>query len=142
MIWAYVQHLQFGNRFPAYVDVPPFFLRLPDRHTKTTYISEWELETLTREVIIHAPESSLSGKSLQNGSYYSQTINKVKSLEYGMSGFYVGPNNAIREMYRIAHRQFPWQSEHPSFGELEDILHFISRANIESVIGEKYETQK
>jgi hypothetical protein len=65
-------------------------------------------------VIIHAPESNLSGKSLKNGSYFSQTINKVKSLEYGISGFYVAPNNVLREMYRIAHRQFPWQSEHPS----------------------------
>jgi len=51
-IRAYVQHLQFRTRFPSDIEVPDWFLQAGSNVEKKVF--EWELDVLTRELLIHA----------------------------------------------------------------------------------------
>jgi hypothetical protein len=52
VIRAYMQHLQFKVGFPSDIDVPAWFLQARSNVEKKVY--EWELDVLSRELLIHA----------------------------------------------------------------------------------------
>jgi len=108
VIWSYIQHYQFNNKFPQDIEVAPEFLN-QDHIQKIRMCSEWELETITREIIINAQNSTLSDKSLKTWSYFSGSINKLKNIENEIGGMFVNKDNILVELFRISHRQFPWQ---------------------------------
>lgn len=108
VIWSYIQHYQFNNKFPQDIEVALEFLN-QDHIQKIRMCSEWELETITREIIINAQNSTFSDKSLKAWSYFSGSINKLKSIENEIGGMFVNKDNILVELFRISHRQFPWQ---------------------------------
>lgn len=109
MVRAYTQHLQFGREFPSDIEVSSSFLF--SHHWVEKQVYPWELEVLAREIIINSPDIPhlQSRKSLKKWSDFTQILNKVKTLENGI-GHYARRKIDI-ELYRIAHRQFPWQSK-------------------------------
>ena len=109
VIWSYVQHLQFNNPVPKEIEVIPEFLN-NDHIQKIRMCSEWELETLTREIIINGQESPFGDRTLKKWSYFASVINKLKNLENNIGGIYVNKDNILVELFRISHRQFPWQT--------------------------------
>ncbi len=114
VIWAYAQHLQFGNPFPDNIQVWNKFVNNATEMPRETYLSPWDLETLTRELILHAPiGNNLSDKSLRKWDNLANTKNKFRELENQIGAEFVNKDNILMEMFRIAHRQFLWQI-HPS----------------------------
>lgn len=109
VIRAYAQYLQFNEQIPKDIEVASYVLTAKDWIKKTFY--PWELETLAREIIINSqePNSMLFTKTLRKWSYFSSAVNKLKELENNMAQFY-SSESVLLELYRIAHRQFPWQS--------------------------------
>lgn len=77
---------------------------------RETYLSPWDLETLTRELILHAETgNSLSNKTLRKWDNMANTKNKLRELENQLGAEFVNKDNVLMEMFRIAHRQFLWQ---------------------------------
>lgn len=107
VVWAFVQHLQFKQVFPTEIEVIPEF-KEADYIQKIRWSSPWELETLVKEIIVNSNES-VAEKSLTKWNYFSLAINKLKALENEITRYYTNQENILVEMFRMAHRQFPWQ---------------------------------
>jgi len=107
VVWAFVQHLQFDQDFPTEIEVIPEF-KDADHIQKIRWSSPWELETLAKEIILNSHEL-VAEKTFTKWNYFSGALNKLKALENEIGGEYTNQENVLIEMFRIAHRQFPWQ---------------------------------
>ncbi len=108
VIRGYLQHLQFNEKLPTDIQVIPKFLSAKHKVEKGVY--EWELEILAREIIINSPDSDYFAfpKDLRRWDHFSGAVNKLKDLENEVAKLY-GKENVLLELFRLAHRQFPWQ---------------------------------
>lgn len=108
VIRAYMVHLQYGEELPDDIEVPPSFLLRRPRLRRVFY--EWELDTLLREVLINASDigAVTSRDTFRQARCFADAINKIKDLENTLDGLR-RPEDILLEMFRIAHRQFPWQ---------------------------------
>jgi hypothetical protein len=107
-IWAYSNHLQYNAKLPTDVIAAPEFINA--KHPVGKHVFEWELETLAREVIMHGSLEELPEmKKLREWSQFLLVVNKLKDLENAMAGKYSNKEVILVELFRIAHRQFPWQ---------------------------------
>lgn len=108
VIWAYINFMQFGVRFPNDIEVPPDFIEAENRIARGLF--EWEIALLAREVLVNGQEAPFfASKSLQRWSYFANAINKIKGFENNMWPVIGNASNLHKEMLRIARRQFPWQ---------------------------------
>ena len=108
VLWAYSQHFAFGNNIPPEIEVIPEFVQAESWPEKK--VLPWEIELLTREIIINAQLSTHTNKTLRKWNYFSGAVNKLKAFENELAGFYADKRSVLVELWRIAHRQFPWQS--------------------------------
>ena len=107
VIRAYMQHFQFKASFPNDIEVPLWFLQARSRVEKKVY--EWEVDVLTRELLLHASTLGAPDPRHTLRRWYSaEGVNKLKTLENHVATLY--PEGSILlELHRIAHREFPWQ---------------------------------
>ncbi len=105
VLWAYTQNLQFDKAIPS--DIQVFE---QSHQSRRISMPEWELETLMREAIINCQENLASFRTLKMWNYFSNTINKLRDLENGIAAKYVNKDTIFNEFFRLAHRQFHWQS--------------------------------
>ncbi len=109
VIWAYINFFQFDSPFPHNIEVHEEVHKtksLPNRP-----LHEWELSLLAREIVINGqPSFSLASKNFQNWRYFSNAINKLKDFENNAWPIFGGISNIHKEIRRISHRQFPWQT--------------------------------
>lgn len=107
VIWAWMQQLQFGEDFPADIEVPQEMRRL--LHTPRRGVYEWELALLAKELLVLAPENG--AVDLRSWERFSSASNKLRNLDNGISQRYESlfRQHIFIEMYRIAHQQFWWQ---------------------------------
>lgn len=108
VVWSYTQYLQFGKKFSKEIEVNPTLLYRKD--TKSWRPNEWELELLSKEIIINSQEISSSPISLKKWNHFYTVLNKLRYLRDEIAKTYINKGNVLTEFYRIAHRQFPWQS--------------------------------
>jgi hypothetical protein len=113
VIRAYAQNLQFNDNFPADIEVNGEFLK-KDHIQKAIWISEWNLEILTKEVIINSSESKWNTGTFRQWAYFSRAINKIKDIDTRISKDHIDRSNILRELKRIAYGQFGWQLARPS----------------------------
>ena len=103
--WAFSQYTQVKNfRFPDDVEKHASF-------SSTGYVQPfpWQLETIMREVVLHAADASRRDKSLKRWNTMSSIINSLRRLEDVIHEPILGPDNVLLELLRISHQQFPWQ---------------------------------
>ncbi|MBI2458968.1 MAG: hypothetical protein HYV53_00250 [Parcubacteria group bacterium] len=105
VIWAYSNHLQFGNSFPNDIETIPEFINAKTLPEKRIY--QWELELLLREIILNSQDTEKGLETLKKWNYFIGAINKIKEIENKLC--HVDKNNVLKELFRLAHRQFPWQ---------------------------------
>ena len=108
VVWSYTQYLQFGKKFSKEIEVNPAFLNRKD--TKSWRPNEWELELLVKEVIINSQEICSSSLSLRKWNHFYKVLGKLRYVRDEVAKTYIDKKNVVTELYRIAHRQFPWQS--------------------------------
>ena len=79
VIWAYSQYLQTeGFHIPDDIEVASQFLSaVPPQ----SFLSEWTLEQITREVIQSAHEAPQGGRSLRQWATLAQIANALRDLE-------------------------------------------------------------
>lgn len=104
---AYFQHLQFGQPMPRNIETGFEFQRGQNRIEKG--IVEWELDILTKELILNG---GIVGRySLREWSRLAKAVNMLRELENELHAEFreIMQPNILLEVYRISHRQFPWQ---------------------------------
>lgn len=106
VIWAYAQHFAYDHLLPSDIEVSIDFIEAKGWVDKKFF--PWELEILLREVLLNSKPFNGS-KSLRQWSYMRGSINKLKELEDNISEIYAEGKYIFVELFRIAHRQFPWQ---------------------------------
>jgi hypothetical protein len=108
VIWAWMQHLQFGIDLPSYIQVPASIRQALPGPEKGIY--EWELALLARELLAVAPVNG-GRTDLRLWQEFSTTLNELKNLDNAISGRYekLFRERIFFEMARIAHQQFWWQ---------------------------------
>lgn len=108
VVWSYTQYLQFGKKFSKEIEVNPAFLNRKD--TKSWRPNEWELELLVKEIFINSQEICSSSLSLRKWNHFYKVLSKLRCVRDEVAKTYIDKKNVVTELYRIAHRQFPWQS--------------------------------
>jgi hypothetical protein len=127
-IWAYAQKLQLtAFKFPKDIEVAVAFL---EHAVPRSWISEWELLVLAKEVIINSKDV---GPSLRNWATLSSIMNAIKELENSIYRRYGSAKNVLIEMNRIAHRQFTWQVDYPNLSSFARYLVLFDTAEIDQI---------
>jgi hypothetical protein len=108
VIWSYTQFLQFDIPLSPEIEVDDSCISKKRLGNK---FFEWELELLAREIIINS--SSGGSLSLKSWAHFAEAINLIKEIENQIAAHKdyreLFRQNITLELYRIAHRQFPWQ---------------------------------
>lgn len=100
-IWHLTTHLEFGMALPSYLaSANPY-----GRGQLQLGFFLWELDTLSREVILHC--DLVAGKPVNEWRQIVIAINMLRKLEEDAGN--IDEYNVMSEMTRIAHRQFHWQ---------------------------------
>jgi hypothetical protein len=135
VIWAWMQQLQFGQDFPADIEVPEDIRRVLRTPTRGVY--EWELALLAKELIVLAPENG--SVDLRSWGRFSSTLNKLKGLDNGISGRYEAlfRQHIFIEMYRIAHQQFWWQRALRLDSEVTRYLKIFGAPALDSILQQR-----
>ena len=134
VVRAYLQKMQFGKALPKDIQVDRSFLLAKSRPEGGVY--EWELEILTKELILNCDETN-SAKSLKEWRYFSGAMNKIKEIGENLAIKYreMMSCNILLEVYRIAHQQFPWQ-DLPSLIWITRYYKIFSHPQIDKIIYE------
>jgi hypothetical protein len=91
----------------------------------------WDLELLTREVILNSP--SIGGdRSLGRWDNFARAINFVRHIDNEMAKR-SGGEGILRELHRIVHRQFPWQRP-PSASSIMRYFKIFGGSQLESAV--------
>lgn len=110
-IWAHVVFQQYNRSLPRYINHFPIGYNLARTQIDFLrfHLHLWELETITKEVIINSAQYGKS-RSLENWNDLSKVVNQLKALENVIAKEYSSTDNVLVELHRISHRQFPWQT--------------------------------
>lgn len=129
-LWHYSQNLdndkavssEFANINPA------------GRATLRGLVHPWELDILSREVILNAGPSSSGGKDLYRVKDLIVAVNLIRKLQDKQRD--LAPGDVIlHEMHRLAQQQFPWQrSLHIKLARFHRIYR---EANLNALIAER-----
>lgn len=110
VIRAYMSNLQFKQDIPSDCEVHRDYLAATSHSELTRWISEFHLETICREVVLHAKEFGQAEDTLRDWKTLAKTVNRLKNLEEVIAGRYRSPELFMQELHRMAHRQFPCRS--------------------------------
>lgn len=134
VIWAYCQYLQIDDfRLPPEIEVLPQYLQL---EIPQTWISEWELEILAKEVILNGNAVASKGRALRVWNTLSDLVNSLKALENNIYGE-LGSPNILVELIRIVHRQFIWQGNRPNAASIIRYFKIFNRPAIDNICRQK-----
>jgi len=113
VIRVYVQNLQFGVEIPSDCEVDPEYASATSFQQKAKWITGFHLETLCREIILHAMETGVCTETLRDWKTLARIINKLKHLEEFIAARFSSSDLLMQELHRTVHRQFPWQMGRP-----------------------------
>lgn len=114
VIRAYMSNLQFKQDIPSDCEVHRDYLSATSHSERAGWIAEFHLETICREVILHAKEFGQAEDTLRDWKTLARTVNRLKGLEEVIAERYRSPDLLMQELHRMAHRQFPWQAFRPT----------------------------
>jgi hypothetical protein len=135
VIWAYCQYLQVDDfRFPQEIQVEGKFFKLD---VPQKWISEWELELLSKEVILNGGLVPSKGRTLRSWGTLSEIINAIKDLESRIYRFFGSKESVLIELVRIAHRQFIWQANPPNSVSIIRYYKIFNRPGIDQICVER-----
>jgi hypothetical protein len=110
VIWAYMNLFQFDTPMPANIQVADVVVK-NHRFPPGRGVLEWELALLAREMIINGHDNlSTATRNFQDWNYFAAAINGIKDFENNAWPIFGDVSNVMKEVRRIAHRQFPWQT--------------------------------
>lgn len=104
---AFLQWMQFNQPLPAALRDVRLNRDAPGRGVGLT---EWEVDILVREALLHSPINGT--RSAARWASFAELINQIKKIEDVAWAERIDQqdDDIWWELYRIAHRQFPWQT--------------------------------
>ena len=84
-----------------------------ERDEPRTWINEWLLMLLAKEVLLHSGVVAKKGASLRQWKTLADIIDRINRVETEIYGVYGSSDNVLVELIRIAHRTFGWQGDAP-----------------------------
>jgi hypothetical protein len=134
LVREYSQNLQFRNSdFSPDIEVAKEYLD-KDIVQKIRWLSECKLEILAKEIILNSSETITGEKTLRKWNYLVGAVNKIHDLEGEISKNYFDVSNVKRELFRMAHTQFPWQIESPNTGLLARYYKIYSYPKLDAIL--------
>jgi hypothetical protein len=131
VVWAYCQYLQIDDfQFPKDIEVAPDYFKLD---VPQTWIAEWELEVLAKELILNGNAVASKGRTLKKWKTLSEFVNALKSLESDIYGACGSPKDVLVELVRVAHRQFIWQGNPPNAASIIRYFKIFNRPAIHRI---------
>ncbi len=110
VIWAYMNLFQFDTPMPANIRVADVVVK-NHRFPPGRGVLEWELALLAREMVANGRDNLLAAtRNFQDWNYFAAAINGIKDFENNAWPIFGDSSNVMKEVRRIAHRQFPWQT--------------------------------
>lgn len=88
------------------------------------------LDTLARELVLNA--GPVGSRSLTTWDNLATAINHIKRLDEVASAL-GRPDEILLELHRIAHRQFPWQTQ-MRINPIIRVLKIFGRTAVESIV--------
>lgn len=133
VIWAWIQHFQFEAPIPGDIEAPDELranLEGPQR-----IFFEWELGLLAKQLLANAPLVA-TPRDLRTWETFRAVVNRLKELDNSISGHYeeLFRQNVLVEMYRSAHRQFPWQRTATMQSEAARYFKIFSTPEIDAIV--------
>jgi hypothetical protein len=104
-LWGYSQHIIEGRPLAAELAVGR---PLATATSMSDQIYPWDLDLLAKEVVLNAQNTAR--RSFRNWNDLITAINHIRRLEENVA-VESGQENIFYELYRITHRQFPWQTK-------------------------------
>lgn len=127
VVRAYSQALNFNQGFPS--DLQP----IPTWNDLSTGVHSWELDLIAREAIINCA-NLYTPNTLRKALNFARTVNKLKELENSISEKFVSTDTVLRELDRIAHRQFVWQTDRPTNTLLYRYYRIFNEPRLQKII--------
>lgn len=114
-IWGLSNNLQFDKPIPKNIQVRKEFDEKMDITTRRYWgVNEWELEFLCKEIICSGLIGYTSQYTLRDIRCLGEFTNDIRKLEdkiYSQTTLDHDDKRIFKQVFRIYHRQFPWQ--HP-----------------------------
>jgi hypothetical protein len=123
VISAYDRYITGSKPFPANIKPAGDLLQRP---IKWSLVSPWELETLIQESIINCQDTHLAQKSMKDPHHFGITLNSLKTLGNELDGINIQNHTIFFELFRMAHKQFHWESLTPHSIHLSRYFHIYS----------------
>lgn len=99
------------------------------------YFLPWELETLSREVIVASDHLTVPRYTMRNPDHLARAVNRLKAIEEVITEEYVNQQNIYQEVsVRLAHRQFKYQTERPNLTNMVRYSKIFSDPSVEEYV--------
>jgi hypothetical protein len=121
---AYTQFLQHGIPFPSGIQVPKVF--------EKGVVREWELEVLVKECLLHCPEQGSS--DFRDWPTLIKAISILRKLENEVYRLHTKSHDIHHEIFRMSHRQFPWQQPLDTLPTIIRYFKIFSRPDLSELI--------
>lgn len=105
-VWRYSLHVMEGQ------PLPPGYAAGKERLTPrpvAELVYPWHLDILARELVLNARHTG--GRSLKRWNDLAVAGNHIRRLDDAAFTSGSGQPDVLLELHRMAHRQFPWQSD-------------------------------
>lgn len=135
VIWAYINFFQFDSySFPLDIEVHESVIN--GRNIPNRGVLEWELSLLAREVTKNGQDSfAVASTDFREWRHFSNAVTKIKNFENESWPIYGNASTIYKELRRIAHRQFPWQTK-PSKSLFIRYFKIYNNPRIKEIIAE------
>ncbi len=128
-IWRLSQHLEHDAPLAREMGPPP--ARWGESQKLAGHLFAWDLDILVREIILHGQPA---GAVLERWNDLAVAINHLRRLDnVAARAFFAEGGDVMREVHRIAHRQFPWQMP-PNRNSLLRYMRIFGREDIEPIV--------
>jgi hypothetical protein len=136
VLWAYCQFLQInGFQPPKEIEIASVYLNASPRQS---YIAEWDIELLAKEVVINSGSVGSKGRTLRTWKTLAELVNGFKSLEQDIYRQFGNRGNVLIELIRVMHRQIIWQTNPPNARSIIRYYKIFNRSGIDAICSEKF----
>jgi hypothetical protein len=128
-LWRLSQHLEHDGPLPGEMGPPPE--RWAQGRKLGGHLFAWDLDILAREIVLNAQPA---GAVLDRWNDLAPAINHLRCLDnVATQAFFADGGDVMREMHRLAHRQFPWQMP-PNRNSLLRYMRIFGREGVEPIV--------
>jgi hypothetical protein len=129
-VWQYFLHVLNDVPLP-----PGYAVDRPSFEPVKRNVWPWELEIVAREIVLNS--TTKGDRTLRRWNDLAGAINHIKRLDEEAYAAFGDQPDVLLEMYRIAHRQFPWQNR-LGVNPLMRAFKIFGRSAVEAIVIQEF----